>query len=55
MVILVAQVDLEVDLAATRASQLVKVKARLVSVGSTRAQVHHHHHHPDQRGGINEP
>ena len=55
--VILAQADLVVDLAATRASQLVKVKARLVSVGSTRALVPQRllTHHPDQRGGINEP
>ena len=53
MVIVVAQVDLEVDLAATRASQAVK--ARVVLVDSIRAQEQQAVVHPDQRGGINEP
>ena len=55
MVIIVAQADLEVGLGAIRASQPVKVKARLVLVVSTRAQEQQTVVHPDQRGGINEP
>jgi len=51
--ILVAQVDLEVGLTATRASQAVK--AREAVVVSIRAQEQQAVVHPDQRGGINEP
>jgi len=53
--VIVAQVDLEVGLVATRASRVVKVKERVVLVDSIRAQEQQAVVHPDQRGGINEP